>query len=158
LHCAVTPQTPLNALPQEGETASQARQCPQCDEGVLSIKLSKGGGFIGCSNYPDCGYSRGLKVGEPTEDEAAMEGQSGVRLLGFHMGTWGCFPGGGQTENLYTSEKQKTNRGCPFQSAYRGWSVPTKNCGYFEVNLSLSVGRPGSLSHPTSGGLLQKCR
>jgi len=55
------------------------------------------------------------------------------------MGTWGFFPGGGQTEKWYTSEKRKTHRGCPFQSAYSGWSVPTKKCGYFEVNLSLLV-------------------
>jgi len=70
--------------------------------------------------------------------------RSGVQLLDFHMGTWGLFSGGeffsggGQTEKLYTSE-EKTHRGRPFQSAYRGWSVLTKKCGDFEVNLSRSI-------------------
>jgi len=45
----------------------------------------------------------------------------------------GEFPRGGQTEKLYTSEKQKTYWGRPFQLVYRGWSVPTKKCGYFKV-------------------------
>jgi len=60
------------------------------------------------------------------------------------MGTRGFIPGGGQTESMYTSEKQKTHRERPFQSAYRGWSVPTKNCGYIEANLSTPL--PISLS------------
>jgi len=47
-----------------------------------------------------------------------------------HMGTWEYFPGGGQTEKLCTSEKQKTHWECPFQSAYHGWSVPTKWGGH----------------------------
>jgi len=68
--------------------------------------------------------------------------RSGVRLLVFHMGTWG-FPlvggGGGQTEGLYTGEKERTHRGRPFQSACRGWSVPTRKWGYLIVNLSLSL-------------------
>jgi len=59
------------------------------------------------------------------------------RLPVFHKGTWGFSPGGGQTEKLYTGEEQKTHRGRPFQSSYRGWSVPTKKYGHSEVNLSL---------------------
>jgi len=62
--------------------------------------------------------------------------RSGVRLLVLHMETWGILPGIGQ-EKLYTGQKQKTHRGRPLQSANDGWNVPTKQCGYFEVNLSL---------------------
>jgi DNA topoisomerase I len=36
------------------------RQCPSCGEGRLSLKLGKFGAFIGCSNYPDCRYTRQL--------------------------------------------------------------------------------------------------
>jgi len=57
-------------------------------------------------------------------------------IVSIHKGTWGGFPGGGQTEKLYTNEKQEPHPGRPCQSAYRGWSVPTKECGYYEVNLS----------------------
>jgi len=37
------------------------------------------------------------------------------------------------------AEKHRTHRGRPFQSAYRGCSIPTNICGYCEVNLSLSL-------------------
>ncbi|MGD0025925.1 MAG: type I DNA topoisomerase, partial [Xanthobacteraceae bacterium] len=36
------------------------RQCPSCATGRLSLKLSKFGAFIGCSNYPECRYTRPL--------------------------------------------------------------------------------------------------
>ncbi len=34
------------------------RKCPTCETGRLSLKLGKFGGFIGCSNYPECRYTR----------------------------------------------------------------------------------------------------
>jgi DNA topoisomerase I len=36
------------------------RQCPTCGNGRLTLKLSKFGAFIGCSNYPECRYTRPL--------------------------------------------------------------------------------------------------
>src|SRR5580692_5077381 len=36
------------------------RKCPSCGNGQLSLKLSKFGAFIGCSNYPECRYVRSL--------------------------------------------------------------------------------------------------
>jgi DNA topoisomerase-1 len=38
------------------------RQCPTCANGRLTLKLSKFGAFIGCSNYPECRYTRSLSV------------------------------------------------------------------------------------------------
>jgi DNA topoisomerase-1 len=38
------------------------RQCPTCGNGKLSLKLSKFGPFIGCSNYPECRYTRSLSA------------------------------------------------------------------------------------------------
>ena len=38
------------------------RQCPSCTGGRLTLKLSKFGPFIGCSNYPECRYTRPLSV------------------------------------------------------------------------------------------------
>jgi DNA topoisomerase-1 len=38
------------------------RLCPTCG-GQLSLKLSKFGGFIGCTNYPECRYTRQLTGG-----------------------------------------------------------------------------------------------
>ena len=42
-------------FPPEGNDAS--RKCPTCENGRLGIKVGKFGGFIGCSNYPDCKYT-----------------------------------------------------------------------------------------------------
>ena len=42
-------------FPPEGKVES--RKCPTCENGRLGIKVGKFGGFIGCSNYPDCKYT-----------------------------------------------------------------------------------------------------
>ena len=55
---------------------SDARLCPKCGTGRLSLKISgKNGAFIGCGNYPDCKYTRQL-AGD-------ANGASGDRELGF---------------------------------------------------------------------------
>jgi DNA topoisomerase I len=38
------------------------RQCPNCANGRLTLKLSKFGAFIGCSAYPECRYTRSLSA------------------------------------------------------------------------------------------------
>ena len=46
---------------EKGDQNSIDRKCKLCDTGKLSIKNSfKGGAFIGCSNYPECKYTRPL--------------------------------------------------------------------------------------------------
>jgi len=52
------------------------RQCPNCSNGRLTLKLSKFGAFIGCSNYPECRYTRPLSV--PAEGAAEI----GTKKLG----------------------------------------------------------------------------
>jgi DNA topoisomerase-1 len=47
---------------------SDQRKCPTCGNGRLSLKLSKFGAFIGCSNYPECRYTRPLSSGEGGAD------------------------------------------------------------------------------------------
>ena len=41
---------------------SAVRKCPTCADGQLSLKLSRFGSFIGCTNYPNCKYTRQLTV------------------------------------------------------------------------------------------------
>lgn len=52
-----------------GEAAEKARICPTCSIGKLSLKTGKFGAFLGCSNYPDCNFTRPLIV-------AANEGEN----------------------------------------------------------------------------------
>ena len=54
------PDSPYPALAFDPETLSERRKCPSCAGGRLGLKLSRTGGFIGCSNYPACGYARSL--------------------------------------------------------------------------------------------------
>ena len=46
-------------FPDQGAGADP-RACPSCAAGRLSLKVGKFGAFIGCSNYPDCRYTRQL--------------------------------------------------------------------------------------------------
>lgn len=55
------------------------RKCPSCDDGRLSLKVGKFGAFIGCSNYPDCRFTRQLSV---DGENGASPDQMGDRLLG----------------------------------------------------------------------------
>jgi DNA topoisomerase-1 len=56
------------------------RLCPGCNSGRLSLKLGKFGAFIGCSNYPECRFTRPLTVGG--EGEGAAEQMDPTRELG----------------------------------------------------------------------------
>ncbi|MGI9434826.1 MAG: type I DNA topoisomerase [Geminicoccaceae bacterium] len=47
---------------------SDPRVCQLCQEGQLSLKLGRYGAFVGCSNYPDCRYTRKLDV-DPNQPE-----------------------------------------------------------------------------------------
>ncbi|MBV8165847.1 MAG: type I DNA topoisomerase, partial [Alphaproteobacteria bacterium] len=38
------------------------RLCPSCNAGRLGLRLGRTGGFIGCSNYPECRFTRPLAV------------------------------------------------------------------------------------------------
>lgn len=68
----------------EGENA---RKCPDCKDGMLSLKLGKFGAFIGCSNYPECKHTRQLGGADKPEDGESMEAADGApkfetRILG----------------------------------------------------------------------------
>src|SRR5580700_739636 len=49
------------------EDGTDPRVCPTCSTGRLSLKLSKFGAFIGCTNYPECRYTRSLTAGGGAE-------------------------------------------------------------------------------------------
>ena len=51
------------------------RSCPNCSGGRLGLRLGKFGAFIGCSNYPECKFTRQLMTkGEDAEAEAGVVG------------------------------------------------------------------------------------
>ncbi|MBU4528539.1 MAG: type I DNA topoisomerase [Hoeflea sp.] len=57
------------------EDGSNPRICPTCGTGNLSLKLGKYGAFVGCSNYPDCNFTRQLSNDPNTEADAALSNE-----------------------------------------------------------------------------------
>ncbi|WP_417451753.1 type I DNA topoisomerase [Kordiimonas sp.] len=55
----------------ESEDGKNPRKCPSCDDGRLGLKTSRYGAFVGCSNYPECAYTR--PFGSNGEDTAATD-------------------------------------------------------------------------------------
>jgi DNA topoisomerase-1 len=68
----------------EGESA---RKCPACENGRLSLKLGKFGAFIGCSNYPECKFTKPLEIAvaegaDDAESKAAAALANEPKILG----------------------------------------------------------------------------
>ncbi len=68
-------------FPGEG-TIEERRACPSCADGRLSLKMGKFGAFLGCSNYPDCRFTRQLSGDARTEDGEAAAQLTEPRVLG----------------------------------------------------------------------------
>lgn len=54
------------------EDGSDPRICQVCGTGNLSLKLGKYGAFVGCSNYPECNFTRQLNSEGAEADAAAL--------------------------------------------------------------------------------------
>jgi DNA topoisomerase-1 len=67
------------------EDGSDPRVCAACGTGRLGLKLGRYGSFIGCSNYPDCQYTRRLAI--DTGDDQGETLKEGMRVLGHHPET-----------------------------------------------------------------------
>ncbi|MBX3598484.1 MAG: type I DNA topoisomerase [Rhizobiaceae bacterium] len=63
------------------EDGSDPRTCPKCGNGALSLKLGRYGAFVGCSNYPECGYTRQLGDSNSANGEAESA-EEGNKVLG----------------------------------------------------------------------------
>src|SRR3981081_2452373 len=66
-------------FPAKGD-GSNPRACPSCGTGQLSLKLGKFGSLLGCSNYPECKFTRPLAN---TSAESATNGErAGAGIVG----------------------------------------------------------------------------
>lgn len=61
------------------EDGSDPRICQVCGTGNLSLKLGKYGAFVGCSNYPECNFTRQLSS---DGNEAEASGLNEPKALG----------------------------------------------------------------------------
>ena len=67
------------------EDGSDPRLCPNCGAGRLSMRTARSGGaFIGCSNYPECRYTRPFGPPDPEAEASAIPPEG--KLLGHDNG------------------------------------------------------------------------
>ncbi|MBM3518699.1 MAG: type I DNA topoisomerase, partial [Alphaproteobacteria bacterium] len=62
------------------DTSRDPRACAACANGRLSVKIGRYGAFVGCSNYPECRFTRPLTSARG--GEGAHVAEPGPRLLG----------------------------------------------------------------------------
>ena len=75
---------PFTTLIQDKEKSVQRKDvtqesldenCPECNS-QLSIRLGRNGRFIGCTNYPECSYTRNLNDDAQSAEPQIIEGRS----------------------------------------------------------------------------------
>ena len=58
---------------EEDTNAQPNRKCPTCSNGNLGLELGRYGAFIGCSNYPECKFTKQIAKNENKEENNANE-------------------------------------------------------------------------------------
>jgi DNA topoisomerase-1 len=123
------------------------RQCQTCGTGRLSMRTSRtGGAFIGCSNYPDCRYTR--PFGPPGEDGEA----TGDRVLGEIDGLPVTLRDGRFGPYVQKGEATESTPKPPRASLPKGWSREAMDLE--KARQLLSLPRPIG-PHPEDGALIE---
>ena len=68
-------------FPPQGE--DKDRKCPNCNNGRIGLKVGKFGGFVGCSNYPECKYT--VQFNQITDEKNGI--LSGPKNIGIYPET-----------------------------------------------------------------------
>ncbi len=102
------------------EDGTDPRLCPNCGAGRLSMRTARSGGaFIGCSNYPECRYTRPFGPPNPEAEASAIPPEG--KLLGedagdqiwVHKGRFGPY--------VQRGEVSEENKKPPRQSIPKEW-------------------------------------
>ncbi|UUP15833.1 type I DNA topoisomerase [Nitratireductor thuwali] len=127
------------------EDGSNPRICPKCGTGNLSLKLGRYGAFVGCSNYPECGFTR--QLGDNGENgDAALDGNKELGVdpvtgeeITLRSGRFGPY--------VQRGEGKEAKRA----SLPKGWSVESMD--YEKAMALLSLPRDIG-QHPETGKLI----
>jgi DNA topoisomerase-1 len=64
-------------FPDKGD-GGDPRACPTCGSGRLALKTGRYGAFVGCSNYPECRYTRPIAGGAAVEQAETADRELGI--------------------------------------------------------------------------------
>ncbi|MBY0382235.1 MAG: type I DNA topoisomerase [Xanthobacteraceae bacterium] len=102
------------------------RQCPSCGTGRLNLKAGKFGAFVGCSNYPECRYTRPLASSSGSQDRVlGKDPVSGLDVT-VKAGRFGPYIQLGEQKD-YTDDEKPKRAGIP------------KNMSPADVELDLAI-------------------
>jgi DNA topoisomerase-1 len=126
------------------------RQCPTCGTGRLNLKAGKFGAFVGCSNYPECRYTRPLAAdSEASADRVLGKDPETDRDVVVKAGRFGPYIQLGEQKDYAEGEKPR-RAGIP------------KNTSPGDVDLDLAlkllslpreIGRHPETGEPITAGL-----
>ncbi|MFT6944183.1 MAG: DNA topoisomerase-1, partial [Yoonia sp.] len=102
------------------EDGSDPRLCPNCGAGRLSMRTARAGGaFIGCSNYPECRYTRAFGPPDPEAEASAIPPEG--KLLGTDEGDEIRIFKGRFGPYAQRGEMTEENKKPPRQGIPEGW-------------------------------------
>ncbi|MFO1108375.1 MAG: type I DNA topoisomerase [Bradyrhizobium sp.] len=126
------------------------RQCPTCGTGRLNLKAGKFGAFVGCSNYPECRYTRPLAAdSEASADRVLGKDPETDRDVVVKAGRFGPYIQLGEQKDYAEGEKPK-RAGIPKNTSPGDVDLET---ALKLLSLPREVGKHPETGEPITAGL-----